>query len=119
MVRKADNHRFGYDQGVLGGLLGNVDFQRILGSPSAGKLGIIVSIYNIGCFVGCALNFWFGARFGRRDAIWTAMVCVSVGGILQCAAYGVPQFMIGRFITGLGVGIDTSTGKYCWVTIRV
>lgn len=39
-----------------------------------------------------------------------ALGFVSVGAILQCTAFGVPQMMIGRFITGLGVGIDSSTG---------
>lgn len=37
------------------------------------------------------------------------MGLVSLGAILQCSAYSVPQLMIGRFITGLGVGVDTST----------
>lgn len=37
------------------------------------------------------------------------MCLVSLGAILQCTSYGVPQMMVGRFITGLGVGIDTST----------
>ncbi|KAH8749057.1 general substrate transporter, partial [Hyaloscypha sp. PMI_1271] len=68
-----------------------------------------VSIYNIGCLLGCALNFFYGARFGRRQAIWIAMGCIIVGAILQTAAFSVAQLMIGRIITGMGVGIDTST----------
>ncbi|KAK5942454.1 hypothetical protein PMZ80_005019 [Knufia obscura] len=100
---------FGYDQGVFGGLVTHPNFLSTFGHPAPDFLGIIVSIYNVGCFVGCALNLYFGPRFGRREAIWGAMCLVSLGAILQCTSYGVPQMMVGRFITGLGVGIDTST----------
>jgi MFS family permease len=37
------------------------------------------------------------------------MFSVSLGAVIQCSSFSVPQLMIGRFITGLGVGIDTST----------
>jgi hypothetical protein len=33
--------RFGYDQGVLGGLISNTDFQDTIGHPDAASLGII------------------------------------------------------------------------------
>lgn len=100
---------FGYDQGVFGGLITNPDFLDTFGHPGTGFLGIIVSIYNIGCLLGCALNFFYGAQFGRRQAIWIAMGCIIAGAILQTSAFSVAQLMIGRIITGMGVGIDTST----------
>ncbi|PQE21657.1 sugar transporter protein [Rutstroemia sp. NJR-2017a WRK4] len=100
---------FGYDQGVFGGLITNKDFLDTFGHPGTGFLGIIVSIYNIGCLLGCLLNFIWGNKFGRRQAIWISIAFVSIGAALQCTAYSVEQLMIGRVITGLGVGIDTST----------
>ncbi|PQE10857.1 sugar transporter protein [Rutstroemia sp. NJR-2017a BBW] len=100
---------FGYDQGVFGGLITNKDFLDTFGHPGTGFLGIIVSIYNIGCLLGCLLNFIWGNKFGRRQAIWVSIAFVSIGAALQCTAYSVEQLMIGRVITGLGVGIDTST----------
>ncbi|OQU98931.1 hypothetical protein CLAIMM_04640 [Cladophialophora immunda] len=92
---------FGYDQGVFGSLVTNPDFLDVIGNPSSGYLGIIVSCYNIGCFLGCALNFYIGPKWGRRDVILLAMMLISAG--------AVPQLMVGRIITGFGVGIDTST----------
>ena len=32
-----------------------------------------------------------------------------VGATLQCSAYTVPHMMVGRFVTGIGTGIETST----------
>ncbi|KAF2260664.1 general substrate transporter [Lojkania enalia] len=100
---------FGYDQGVFSGIVGNEDFLNTFGHPSAGLEGIIVSIYNLGCFTGCVLCFMFCEKTGRRLAMWIAMVWIIVGAILQTTAYSVPHIMIARFITGIGTGIETST----------
>ncbi|KAF9887915.1 hypothetical protein FE257_009437 [Aspergillus nanangensis] len=78
---------FGYDQGIFGGIVTNPDFLDTFQHPSAGYLGIIVSIYNIGCLVGCIINFFIGETLGRRKAIFLAMILTSVGAVLQCAAF--------------------------------
>ncbi|KAL2356833.1 general substrate transporter [Cryomyces antarcticus] len=100
---------FGYDQGVFSGIVGNQNFLDVIGHPGAGLLGIIVSIYNLGCFSGCILTFCFADYFGRRRAMWIAMVWIIVGAPLQCSSYSVAQVMVGRFVTGIGTGIETST----------
>ncbi|TKX20397.1 sugar transporter-like protein 32 [Elsinoe australis] len=85
---------FGYDQGVFGGLATNDDFLNTFGRPNSSLLGIIVSIYNIGCLLGCVANFMFGTKFGRRQAIWAAMAFICLGAVVQTASYGVPQLML-------------------------
>ncbi|PGH23700.1 hypothetical protein AJ80_02306 [Polytolypa hystricis UAMH7299] len=100
---------FGYDQGVFSGIVGNKDFLGVMNHPNDSLMGIIVSIYNLGCFSGCVLNFIFGEYFGRRRAMWIAMIWILVGATLQTTCYSVPHLMVGRFITGIGTGIETST----------
>ncbi|KAF2026542.1 putative Myo-inositol transporter 1 [Setomelanomma holmii] len=100
---------FGYDQGVFSGIVGNADFLDTFDHPSPGLEGIIVSIYNLGCFTGCILSFIFCEKTGRRLAMWIAMVWIIVGAALQTSAYSVPHIMVARFITGIGTGIETST----------
>ncbi|KAG9193770.1 hypothetical protein G6011_03805 [Alternaria panax] len=100
---------FGYDQGVFSGIVGNEDFLNTFDHPSPGLEGIIVSIYNLGCFTGCILSFIFCEKTGRRLAMWIAMVWIIVGGALQASAYTVPHMMVARFLTGIGTGIETST----------
>lgn len=68
-----------------------------------------MSIYNLGCFTGCILNFIVGEYLGRRRCMWFAMAWFIVGAALQCSAYGAAQLMVARFITGIGTGIETST----------
>lgn len=70
----------GYDQGVFSGIVENEDFLGTMGHPGDSLLGIIVSIYNLGCFFGCIVNFVIGDWLGRRRAMWLAMVWVVVRG---------------------------------------
>ncbi|OAA56269.1 myo-inositol transporter 1 [Niveomyces insectorum RCEF 264] len=100
---------FGYDQGVFSGIVGDKDFLNTFGNPNSGLEGIIVSIYNLGCFAGCGLAFLFAERTGRRRALWFAMGFIVVGASLQASAFTVPHIMVARFVTGLGSGIETST----------
>ena len=80
-----------------------------MGEPNDSLTGIIVSIYNLGCFSGCILNFFVGNYLGRRRAMWFAMSWIIIGATLQTSAFSVPHLMVGRFITGIGTGIETST----------
>lgn len=72
------DHLPGYDQGVFSGIVGNDDFLNVVDHPSAGILGIIVSIYNLGCFSGTIVSFIIGDRLGPRKSMWFAMVWIIV-----------------------------------------
>ncbi|KAL2800933.1 general substrate transporter [Aspergillus keveii] len=100
---------FGYDQGVFSGIVENENFLEHMSHPNDSLMGIIVSIYNLGCFTGCVINFMVADKLGRRRAMWVAMVWVIIGATLQTSAYSVPHMMVGRFVTGIGTGIETST----------
>lgn len=67
---------FGYDQGVFSGIVGNEDFRNTFGYPGQAEEGIIVSIYNLGAFSGCIVNFFVGERMGRRLCMWVAMAFI-------------------------------------------
>ncbi|CZR50391.1 probable transporter (major facilitator superfamily) [Phialocephala subalpina] len=100
---------FGYDQGVFGGILQNADWLNQFGHPSDTKTGIIVASYNLGCLLGCFINFWIGNPLGRRKVIWLAASIIIFGAILQTTAFSVAHLVIGRIVTGMGTGLETST----------
>jgi MFS family permease len=83
-----------YDQGVFSGIIGNTNFRNQFGNPNTGLEGIIVSIYNLGCFTGCILAFIFCERTGRRLAMWVAMGFIIVSGFLSLGLHGIPLFLI-------------------------
>lgn len=117
---------FGYDQGVTGGLLNLESFISVFPSiATTGKeyesltrseqsarsteQGIVVAAYNLGCFAGSIPTIWIGNWLGRRRTIFLGSFIMVIGAILQCTAYHLPQLIVGRIVTGLGNGMNTST----------
>lgn len=99
---------FGYDQGVFGGLLENPEFKaRFIRRDVI--TGITVASYCLGALFGCVINFAVGDFFGRRRMIWMAMGLIIIGATLQTSAFHLGHLIVGRVITGLGTGIDSST----------
>ncbi|GAO48299.1 general substrate transporter [Saitoella complicata NRRL Y-17804] len=99
---------FGYDQGVFAGLIGGNAFKETF--PASTKtLGTIVAIYEVGCFFGAVLTFFVGEKLGRRWSIVVGLIIMLVGTVLQATAYGIPHMIVGRIVTGIGNGMNTST----------
>ncbi|KAK2613986.1 hypothetical protein N8I77_000851 [Diaporthe amygdali] len=108
---------FGYDQGVMSGLLTGSAFTAQFpeidtneGSHGSASLqGTVVAIYEIGCFFGSILALVFGEKLGRRMTILIGCLILCVGGALQASAYSIPHLIVGRIVAGLGNGMNTST----------
>ncbi|KAK7543798.1 MFS transporter [Phyllosticta citricarpa] len=106
---------FGYDQGVMSGLLTGSAFTSrfpeidTVKNPGSSSLqGTVVAIYEIGCFFGAIFAFCAGEKLGRRRSIMIGCTVLTVGAVIQCSAYGIPQLIVGRIVGGLGNGINTS-----------
>ncbi|KAF9893034.1 hypothetical protein FE257_012445 [Aspergillus nanangensis] len=100
---------FGYDQGVFGGVLSNPAFQEQFDHPDATIEGQIVSSYVLGCIIGAFLSMFLGDRLGRRKSIGLACTSLTVGGVLQATAFTLPHMIVGRIVSGIGVGMNTTT----------
>lgn len=71
--------------------------------------GIAVASYNLGCFIGAMITIFIGNPLGRKRMIMLGTAIMVVGAILQASSTTLEQFIIGRIITGLGNGGNTST----------
>ncbi|KAL3476195.1 general substrate transporter [Aspergillus californicus] len=102
---------FGYDQGVTGGLLTLQSFTKYFPSIAVAntRQGIVVASYNLGCFAGSIPTIWVGNWLGRRKTIFLGSFIMVIGALLQCTSYDLPQFIVGRLVTGFGNGMNTST----------
>ena len=94
---------------MFGNVIINDNFLETFGHPSADMQGTMTSIYNIGCFVGAMSTIFTGDIFGRPKQILLGSTVIAVGAIIQTAAYGVPQMMVGRVVAGVGTGMNTAT----------
>ena len=74
--------------------------------------GIAVASYNLGCFIGAVITIFIGNPLGRKRVIMLGTAIMVIGAILQASATTLEQFIIGRIITGLGNGGNTSTVSF-------
>jgi MFS family permease len=79
-----------------------------MGNPDATLLGFIVAVYELGCLAGAVLSAIWGENLGRRKLIVIGSVWLIIGTVIQCTSYGRAQMIVGRIVTGLGMGGITS-----------
>ena len=71
--------------------------------------GISVASYDLGCFIGAIITIFIGNPLGRKKIILLGTAIMIVGAALQASATTLEHFIIGRIITGIGNGGNTST----------
>jgi len=132
---------YGYDQGRLRSLLENpcsgdigmmslvntnVSYLQTMGiAKESPVVGIIVSVYYLGCAVGAVIASWVADRYGRRPSIFFCLATTSIGNILMFisgltfsgssswSGYAIACMLTGRVVMGLGVGgIDSVIPVY-------
>ncbi|KAM0212469.1 hypothetical protein ACHAPQ_008396 [Fusarium lateritium] len=99
----------GYDNGLMGGLVNTSAFKTTFNSPDSEMIGVIVAIFEIGCFFGAIFTSIFGEQLGRRRSVFIGCVVLIVGAVLQAASYTRAMMIVGRIVSGLGLGAINST----------
>ncbi|KAL7269357.1 hypothetical protein RUND412_007985 [Rhizina undulata] len=106
---------FGYDQGVMSGIITAKQFNQAIPETKDNSTmqGFVTAIYEIGCLFGAIFVLVTGERFGRRKIIMSGAAVMVAGVIIQVCAYAghqsLAQFTIGRIVTGIGNGMNTSS----------
>ncbi|KAM0754671.1 putative hexose carrier protein [Meredithblackwellia eburnea MCA 4105] len=100
---------FGYDNGVMSGLITSDQFFATFGVLSANLQGTVVSLFEVGAFFGAVFPMFVGNWAGRKRMSFFGSVVMILGAILQATAYGIPQLIVGRLVSGFGIGALTAT----------
>lgn len=104
---------FGWDTGTISGFVQMPSFKQTFGEWNVKdnsfeftntRVGLIISIFNIGCAVGGITLGKLGDVFGRKIGLMGVMMIYIVGIIVQISSFHWVQFMVGRIISGLAVG---------------
>ncbi|GIC89189.1 sugar porter family MFS transporter [Aspergillus udagawae] len=99
---------FGYDSGVIGGVLTFESFARDFRYSPADKTrvsSIAVGIQQAGALVGCFAVWPVTNRWGRRLAMMACSAVFCAGVILEVVnSHSLALFYAGRVICGLGIG---------------
>ncbi|RMD39382.1 hypothetical protein DV735_g5746, partial [Chaetothyriales sp. CBS 134920] len=95
---------FGYDQGVMSGIITGPAFKDYFDQPTSAEIGTMVAILEIGALISSLLVGRIGDLIGRRRTILYGAIIFFVGGMLQTLATGMPMMLLGRITAGFGVG---------------
>jgi len=85
--------------GVLTGAAFTKQFPSINTTSGTGNSqlqGLVVGVYNLGCWAGSLLTMLIGERLGRKRTIMVGASILAVGTIIQCSAFTIAQLMVGR-----------------------
>ncbi|KAK2934680.1 Sugar/inositol transporter [Fusarium oxysporum f. sp. vasinfectum] len=83
----------GYDNGLMGGLVNTSAFKDTFDSPDSDMIGVIVAIYEIGCFFGAVFSSIWGEKL-VVDALFSSVASMMI---------------VGRIVAGVGMGTVNST----------
>jgi MFS family permease len=113
---------FGYDQGVMSGLLTLPTFvetfpemDTVNKALNANQIaynskvqGVVVAIYEIGCMFSALSTLWAGDKFGRRKTVFGGAIIMCIGAAIQCSSFTLAQFTVGRYVAwSIPVTIDS------------
>lgn len=109
---------FGYDQGVMSGVIISKYWLNQMGNPSNVVVATITSVYDLGAMFGALLAALTADQMGRKRALIFGTLLLTIGCILMGAAMEMIMMIFGRIFTGLGRLLNPKT--YCSqnVTIR-
>ncbi|KAI8885384.1 general substrate transporter [Backusella circina FSU 941] len=71
------------------------------------QYALVVSMLTGGGLIGALMAAYFNDHFGRRRTLFSTNVVLCVGSLLLTLASSPAGMMIGRFITGIGIGLVT------------
>jgi len=96
---------YGYNQGVFGGVLVMNAFGKHMGdyTENSSKMGWLVSILELGAWLGTLYSGFLAEIFSRKYAILVNTAIFIVGVVIQSTAVtgaGHNSILAGRFITG-------------------
>lgn len=102
---------YGYDQGMMSLINTNHSYLSTMGIAwDSPIVGVVVSIYYLGCAVGAVLFSKIADVWGRKRAIFACLATASLGNAVMFVAGlgGSPgalgTMFLGRVVMGLGVG---------------
>jgi sugar porter (SP) family MFS transporter len=92
---------FGFDTAVIAGA---IEFLEPHFALSKEMLGFVVASAILGCIPGAALAGIASDKFGRRKILLVCAVFFAVSAVWSGLARSLPEFVVARFLGGLGVG---------------
>lgn len=99
---------FGFDISSMSAFLDQDAYLRFFHSPNSNMQGFITAAMALGSFFGALISSFVSEPFGRRASLCICSWLWMIGAAIQSSSQNRAQLIIGRIISGLGVGFGTS-----------
>ena len=103
-VALAGGFLFGYDTAVINGAN---QFLKTFFQLTSFQEGIAGASAILGCIPGAMFAGYFSDRFGRRKVLFVCAILYAVSGVLSAVPNTFGEFLLARFISGLGIGASS------------
>lgn len=105
---------FGFDISSMSSMIGTTHYQEYFRHPNSTAQGGITASMAGGSFLGSIVSPTFTDKFGRRVSLHICASLWIIGSILQCASQDQAMLIVGRVISGMGIGFGSSAAPvYC------
>ncbi|ORX33354.1 general substrate transporter [Kockovaella imperatae] len=98
---------FGYDLGVLGGVLNEADFSHTFVLNDV-LTGLTTGVFELAAMFGALGMAAFGQVNSRANNTMIGTGIIALGAVIQASSTTLAQLIVGRLIGGTGLGIFTS-----------
>ncbi|KAI5955657.1 HGT1 [Candida jiufengensis] len=99
---------FGFDISSMSAFIGSDPYIQYFNNPGADMQGFITSSMSLGSFFGALSSSFVSEPFGRRLSLIICSWLWMIGAAVQSSAQNRAQLIIGRIISGFGVGFGSS-----------
>ncbi|KAL4506556.1 hypothetical protein ABPG72_000127 [Tetrahymena utriculariae] len=100
---------FGYQQGILNLSLKTLDvIFEIKEEDQKFYEGLMSCLSPVGAIIGCVISIYLVKSYSRIRSFFIIDLISLLGSIISVVSVNVYVFMLGRLISGLGVGINTA-----------
>ncbi|KAG6329939.1 hypothetical protein ID866_9149 [Astraeus odoratus] len=96
---------FGYDQGVMSGIITGPYFRQFFNSPGPIEIGTMVAVLELGALATSIAAGRVGDIIGRKGTLFVGALVFTIGGAIQTFTTGFYSMIVGRVISGFGVGL--------------
>ncbi|KAK9479319.1 general substrate transporter [Lipomyces japonicus] len=99
---------FGFDVSSMSAFVDNDKYRSYFNYPDATVQGAITAAMAGGSFFGSLFSGRLSDFTGRKYAVQAGALVWIFGSLVQCTVRGTKQLMLGRFISGIAIGICSS-----------
>ncbi|KAJ5166760.1 uncharacterized protein N7482_005541 [Penicillium canariense] len=96
----------GYDGSLMGSVLAMDQYQNVFNTGLTGeKVSVVTSLYTVGSIVATPFSAVISDKLGRRKCMFTGACVIIIGSVIIASGMTLAQFVVGRFILGVGIQI--------------